>query len=425
VTEHLPVVIVGVGDDGVTGLGERARQAIRQAELLVGGRRHLDAFAEHPAERLQISDNVAEVLARIEAESSHRRCVVLASGDPCYFGIGPLIAARLGIEKVEIIPQASSVAQAFARLGLAWHDAVVLSAHGRPLGNVVAPALRASKLAILTDPQNTPSAIAGALLAAGLEDCRAVVCEHLGGPAERLVETRLAHLPSQSFAPLNVLVLLRGPASNGPMAVDSAGAADAPLFGRVEAEFHHARGQITKQEVRAITLAKLRLPPGGVLWDLGAGAGSLAIEAAGLMPSGLVWAVERDPEQLECLQKNLQRHAASRVRVVDGQAPEVLHDLPPPDRVFVGGGGKDLPAILERCLARLANRGRLVVNAATLDSVMVAERVLRRHGWSPELVQVAVSRGKQIAGRTRLEALNPVFIVVGEPEGDDAAEQSP
>lgn len=403
----MAIVVVGIGDDGPSGLGPRARAAVAEAELLVGGRRHLAFFPDHRAEKLAVTDNLDVILERLAGEPPDRRCVVLASGDPCYFGIGPLLAERLGRERVEIIPQPSSVALAFARLGLAWQDASVLSAHGRPLEALLGPALRATKLAILTDDVNTPARVAGALLEAGMTDCPAYVLEHLGGPAERIVETRLAALPAQQFDVLNVLVLLPGrPAVAGA------------VFGRPEAEFCHARGQITKGEARAVALSKLRLPPDGVLWDVGAGSGSLAIEAAQLMPRGTVYAVERDAEQLSCLLQNRRRLRAPQVRLVEGEAPTVLERLPRPDRVFVGGGGARLAAILSICLERLDGRGRLVVNAATLESVLDAEHCIRAAGWVTELVQLAVARGSLISGRTRLEALNPVFILAAWPEAE-------
>jgi precorrin-6Y C5,15-methyltransferase (decarboxylating) len=412
----LGIVVVGLGDDGPAGLGERALEVVRQAELLSGGRRHLAFFAEHPAEKLPITNNLHEVVARLAA-AGERRCVVLASGDPCFFGIGPVLAERLGRERVEIIPQVGSVALAFARLGLAWQDATVLSAHGRPLADLLGPIVAARKLAILTDDDSTPAAIAGALLAAGLPDCRAFVLEHLGGAAERVVETRLAELPGQAFARLNVLVLL--PDGDGPGGL---------RFGRAEAEFRHARGQITKAEARAVALAKLRPPPDGVLWDVGAGSGSLSVEAAGLMPGGKIYAVERDAEQLDCLRENVRRHLAPQVQAVAGRAPEALVGLPRPDRVFIGGGGAALGAIVQSCLGRLGGRGRLVANAATLDSVVEAQSCVQGAGWQSELVQLAVARGRAIGGRTRLEALNPVFILSawpggenGEPAGREAA----
>jgi precorrin-6Y C5,15-methyltransferase (decarboxylating) len=398
------VVVVGLGADGPAGLGPRARQAIEQAELLVGGRRHLAFFADHPAEKLPIVGDLGPLYDRL-ATTTDRRCTLLASGDPNFFGIGPLLVKRLGRERVEILPGVSSVALAFNRLGLAWQDATVLSVHGRPLEPALGPALRARKLALLTDACNTPSVVAEALLAGGLADCPAYVCERLGAADERIVATRLADLPGREFDDLNLLVLL--PEQPPPES----------SFGRSEDEFLQLRGQITKAEVRAVALAKLRLPPGGLLWDVGAGSGSLAIEAAALMPAGLVMAVERDPAQVEVLRENLGRHRAVGVRVIAGAAPAALEGLPGPDRVFLGGGGAEVDGLAAACLRALAGRGRLVANVATLESVADLERAVAAAGWESELVQVSVARGRAIGGRTRLAALNPVFILTAWPGG--------
>ena len=221
-----------------------------------------DLFAGHPAKRLTISGDLAPLLDRIDAESRTRCVVVLASGDPCFYGIGPLLARRLGHERVEIVPGVSAVALAFARLGLSWHDARVVSAHGRPLHDALRAARSARKLAVLTDEVNTPAAVASALLDAGTGDADAWVFEHLGGPSERSVTGRLSEIAGREFAALNVLVVpdLRWP----------------PIyrrFGRPESCFSHRRSMITKPEVRAIKLSKLGLREGDVLWDVGAGSG--------------------------------------------------------------------------------------------------------------------------------------------------------
>jgi precorrin-6Y C5,15-methyltransferase (decarboxylating) len=420
-----PVTVVGLGDDGPAGLGERAREVVWSAELLAGGRRELEFFLDHPAEKLPITNNVEDVTSKLAVESAQRRCVVLASGDPCFFGIGPILAERLGREQVEIIPQASSVALAFARLGLAWEDATVLSAHGRPLANMLGPAVAAGKLAVLTDDENTPGVIAEALLAAGMADCPAFVLEHLGGPNERVVETSLADLPGRQHARLNVLVALPGNGGVGAGFPRRGRGNRAPTdsfsaFGRPESDFRHARGQITKAEVRAVALAKLRLLPDSVLWDVGAGSGSLSVEAAGLMPRGTIYAVERDPEQLDCIRVNIRRLRAPQVRLVHGEAPQALEDLPRPDRVFVGGGGPAIAAILECCLGRLGDHGRLVANAATIESAIEAQECLKGRGWQVELVQLGVARGRVVGGRTRLGALDPVFNLSGWPAQGDA-----
>jgi precorrin-6Y C5,15-methyltransferase (decarboxylating) len=403
------VYVVGIGDDGPAGLSPAARQVVDAAEVLVGGRRHLAWFAASPAEKIVIGADVDAALDRVAAERARRQVVVLASGDPLLYGIGGRVVERCGADAVAIIPHVSAVQLAFARLGRPWQDAQVVSAHGRALDAVRRAAWRGGLLAVLTDEVNTPARIAAALLADGVPDSPAWVCEHLGGPAERVVATRLSTLPGQRFAALNVLVLDVSPPPPG-------------WFGEPEEAYAAARGQITKAEVRAISLALLRPPTEGVIWDIGAGCGSVAIEVARLAPATRVYAVERDAEQLALLRANVRRHGRRNVQVVGGAAPGALVDLPPPGAVFVGGSGGRLAAILDLVAERLAPGGRVVVNAATLETVAAARECLARPGWEVRVTQVQVARGHALGPGLHLAALNPVFIVAGAKPGSGERE---
>lgn len=399
-TGGLPVIVVGIGDDGPAGLGTEARAAVDQAELLIGGHRHLAWFRDHPAKTLPITDNLCEVIAAIEQHDSHCRVVVLASGDPLFYGIGAYLSKKLGPERLQVLPHVSSVQLAFARVGVSWQDAAILSAHGRQLAPVLQPALEAARVAMLTDDHNTPGVIAAALRAAGMEDCRAVVGEHLGGPAERLVDTTLYQLSGQTFAALNVLLLLRDQPRRPAL-----------TLGLPDDAFAHLRGQITKAEVRAVSLSKLRLRRSDTVWDIGAGSGSVSIEAA-LLCGGEVYAVERAPEQVAVLQANVAAFYAARVQVVIGEAPEALEPLPTPDAVFIGGSGGRLREVLAAVQARLRPGGRLVLNLTTLDHLAQARAWLAASGMgAEELVQLQAARAVPIAGDERLAALNPVWIL--------------
>jgi precorrin-6Y C5,15-methyltransferase (decarboxylating) len=395
------VWVVGIGDDGPAGLAAPARERIAAATLLCGGERHLAFFPDHPAERFVVRANLDALAARLAAARAPERPVVLASGDPCYFGIAPVLSRWLGRERVAVEPHLSSVQLAFARLAESWHDATVLSAHGRSLDPLLPRALAARKAAFLTDEQNSPAAIATALLAAGRADCAAHVFEHLGGAGERHTACRLADLPDRDFAPLNVLVLV----SDADAAPPVAG------FGRPDDCYAHRGGQITKAEVRVVTLSKLALRPGDVLWDVGAGCGSVSIEAAGLLPGGRVYAVERDATQLGFLRQNVAAAAVAGVAIVEGEAPAALAALPDPDAVFLGGSGGQLLGLLVTIAPRLRPGGRLVANFATLEHVVEALGCLRAAGWETDLVQIGVARGGALAGLTHLTALPPVFIL--------------
>lgn len=398
------LAVIGIGDDGPTGLSPQAREIVQTAEVLCGGHRHLALCPEHPAERIVVTADLDGLVERLESELGRRRVVVLATGDPTFYGIGPLLARRLGQDRVEIIPHVSAVALAFARLRESWHDATVVSAHGRPLDDAIRNARGARKLAFLTDPTNTPGAIARALLAGSIDDAPASVFEHLGGTDERSFHASLADVAERTFADPNLLVVLRPTSRETDQ-----------LFGRAESEFAHRRGLVTKAEVRAVSLSKLALGPRATLWDVGAGCGSVAIEAAGLVPHGTVYAIERSAEQLELLRTNVARfRRADHVRIVPGEAPAALEPLPTPDSVFIGGSGGALEPILDAAYDRVRLSGRIVLNLATIEHLALAARWGAAHGMPADVAEIGVARGAPILGLTRLEAQNPVFMVTFE-----------
>jgi precorrin-6B C5,15-methyltransferase / cobalt-precorrin-6B C5,C15-methyltransferase len=397
------VVVVGVPPSGIDAMDPRGRAAIDTATLLCGAQRHLDDVAAHGEERLAIGD-VEACIERLRGRGAHEQAVVLATGDPLCFGIGATLIRALGREQVTVIPATSSVQVAFARAGVPWDDARILSAHGRPLAPVVPHALDARASAILCGPDNPPQRVAQALLAGGMEDCRCVVAEQLGGPVERVVEASLSQVAHGHFEPMSVVVLDRDGS-----AVETARGGD---FGRPEMEFSHARGMITRAEVRAVGLSLLRPAGAAVMWDVGAGSGSIGVEAAGLAPGARVYAVERDADQLVHLRANAASHGRGAVEVVAGEAPEALAALPDPDRVVVGGHGGRLGEILGVVRARLRPGGRVVAHFATLDGVLVARASLG--GWSPQVTALNIARGVDAGRSLRLQAEDPVFLVSAE-----------
>jgi len=363
------------------------------ADLVVGGRRHLEG---RPGRHLVIGGVLEPVLDAIAAEPG--RVCVLASGDPGFFGIVRALAERFGPEALDVRPVVSSVSLAFARLGLPWDDAVVVSAHGRPRRAAARLAAAASKAAVLTSPESPPEVLGKELLVLGARHTRAVVCSRLGTATETVTDVDLDGLASGTWDPLSVVVLLDA---------DPVAARPALAWGLPETEFDHREGMITKAEVRAVALGKLDLPPAGVLWDVGTGSGSVAVECARMCPGLRVIAVERDGHQAERARANATRHAV-KVEVVEGDAPEALAGLPDPDRAFVGGGGLD---VLDAVLDRLTPGGTVVASFAALDRAAAAASRLGH------LVQVGVSRAAVLPdGGVRLAAENPVFVAWGPDE---------
>ncbi len=416
------VYVVGVGAEGMSGLTARAREILRDADLLIGVERLQAAIPEGKADRLVANPGTSEVLDRIETRLGESRIAVLASGDPGFFGIAKVLVRRLGKDRVEIVPHVSSVQLAFARIKESWEDATFLSVHGRSLDGIASIVRRSAKAALLTDGSNTPAKIARSLLAEGVDGYRAYLCEDLGGRDERIRELNLEQLAETESRSLNLLILLRKP---GMVDGEEAGRYEAPghwRHGIPDEEFHQRRprqGLITRLEVRMTSLAKLDLKETSVVWDVGAGSGSVAIEAAMLARWGQVYAVERDGESVELIRQNRERFGASNLSVIHGAAPDVLEDLPSPDAVFIGGSGGRLASILDTVNQKLREGGRVVINAATLETAGTAMAGLRERDFTAEATLMQLSRSKELGGLTHFEALNPVFVVSGRrrPQG--------
>jgi precorrin-6Y C5,15-methyltransferase (decarboxylating) len=411
------VTLIGIGDDGCAGLSSRAVNAVMSAAVLVGGERQLEFFPQFSGERVVLKGGVGKALERVAELCEEHNVCILASGDPLFFGVGGSVIRRLGAQNVHVIPQPSSVALAFARAGLPWDDADVISLHGRPLDGLLGRLRRCAKVAVLTDDENSPPRIAVHLIAHDENGWGAWVCEHLGGADERVRAFSLQELASvRDIAPLNVLLLVRSdPSWRPPPAIPF-------LHEDAFAKRMPKKGLITKREVRLLSLASLAIRPDSVVWDIGAGSGSVSIEAALLAPEGRVYAIEVDPEGVEICRENVRAHAVDNVTVVAGRAPEALTELPQPDAVFVGGSKGSMDEIIDLALQRLRPGGRLVANAITLENAAEAYATFKRHGLTPDVSLLQVSRAEPLARYMRFEALNPIQIfAVSKPEAGEGA----
>ncbi|HEX8630018.1 MAG TPA: precorrin-6y C5,15-methyltransferase (decarboxylating) subunit CbiE [Catenuloplanes sp.] len=384
-----------VGCDGGP-LPRGALEAIAAATLLVGGARHLAAVPDGVAEPVVLGD-VGAAVARLAAHDGP--AVVLASGDPGFFGIVRALR-RAGLTPT-VLPAASSVAHAFARIGEPWEDAVVVSAHGRDLRRAVNVCRAHRKVAVLTGPGAGPRELAEALR--GLNR-RIVVASRLGTPQERVGG------PADAADPNVTLVL--GDVDPGGAPRWLAGAAPtAAGWALPESSFEHRNSMITKVEVRALVLARLGPRLGDLVWDVGAGSGSVAVECVRLGAAAV--AVERHPAGCAMIEGNARRHGVD-VQVVAGTAPAVLTGLPDPDAVFVGGGGA---AVLAACLAR--RPARVVAAFATLERVGPALAALGTNGYAAAGTQLQANRLTPLPdGGHRLTATNPVHVIWGELTGE-------
>ncbi len=393
------MTVTVIGCDG-RGPSPEAAAALAAAELVVGAPRHLDA-GDIPdrAERLELK-RLDDALDAIVARASSGQVAVLASGDPGFFGIVRALRAR-GIRPA-VFPALSSVALAFARLGLDWDDALVTTAHGRDPRRALAAALAHRKVAILTAP-GTAHEIGTELLAAGR---KVYIAERLGTPTERV--TDLSAAPHRASAEPNVLISVdpRTPEAGPRWLAGHAGAPD--RWALPEDEFENRDSMITKAEVRALVLARLGPAPGRTIWDVGAGSGSVAVECARF--GAYVIAVEADQAQCDRIRKNAADHGVY-LRVQQGRAPGALTGLPQADALFVGGGDR---AVLEAAV-RAASPTSVVVTLAAVQRVGETSDLLTDLGYRPAGVQLQASRLAPLPGGSlRLAAANPVFVLSGE-----------
>ncbi|MCA1995267.1 MAG: precorrin-6y C5,15-methyltransferase (decarboxylating) subunit CbiE [Coleofasciculus sp. S288] len=410
-----PVHVVGIGLDGTAGLTQTVRQVVDRATLLVGSDRHLSYFPNHPAQRLVLSDFsqvIREIRTQLETDEPNRCIVVLVSGDPLFFGLGRLLLEELPQEQLTFYPHMSSAQLAFSRVKVPWQDAQVISAHGRsPDQLTVALKQGVEKIGVLTDKTNTPKAIAQLLQGLDLSNnYQFWVCENLGGTDERVQCLPVEAVLKQTFAPLNVVVLLRQSESiEQPLDVDSL-----PILGlpdSVFASFSDRPRLMTKREVRILVLGELALQPEQIVWDIGAGTGSVSIEIARLCPTSQVYAIEKTAIGSALIEQNSRRLQTKNVISIHGTAPDILHHLPDPHRIFIGGSGGHLSTILDSCNAQLASNGIVVLALATLEHLSTALDWFNSHHWEYRLLQVQLSRSIPVGQLTRFTPLNPVTLV--------------
>jgi precorrin-6Y C5,15-methyltransferase (decarboxylating) len=380
------LTVIGIGADGFAGLSPAARDAVVEAEVLIGSARQLD-LVPPGATKVPWPSPMASAIPGLLAAHRDRRVAVLASGDPMFFGVGSTLVRLVGVEALRIIPHPSSVSLACARLGWAVDEVEVVSLVGRPV-DTLHPALQPNRrVLVLSAGSRTPAEVTTLLAERGFGDSAVTVLESLGGPGERIGA-------EEPYGPLNVV------------AVECRAAAGAAVLGRgpgLPDEVYAHDGQLTKREVRAVTLAALGPRPGELLWDVGAGAGSIGIEWMRTHPSCRAVAVEALRHRAERIAENARSLGVPGLRVVEGRAPAALAGLDPPDAIFVGGGAA---AVLEACWAALPQGGRLVANAVTLESEAVLTAWHARVGGA--LTRIEISRAAPVGGLTGWRPMMPV-----------------
>jgi precorrin-6Y C5,15-methyltransferase (decarboxylating) len=412
-----PLAVIGMGHDGPAGLSPEAHDHIARAEVLAGGVRHLAFFPEWNGEKIVFDTDLPRRIAQLRECAAQRKTVVLASGDPLFYGIGSLLVEAFPREQLLFLPHLSSVQLAFARLKMPWDDACIVSLHGRHMQTLI-PALRRreDKIAVFTDARNSPAAIGAFLGEIGCAtEYQAWVCEDLGGPTERITFWMPSELEHETFSPLNIVILLRGRDAERPGRAFPRGAWERGEWLGIPDQmlrYRTRRGElVTRREIRLLSLCYLELRSHDVFWDVGAGSGSVSIEAACFNPSIKIFAVEKDEEAYQNLEANIRTFGASSIHPITGIAPDAFGNLPDPDAVFIGGSGGRLEAILAAALERLKPGGRLVINCITLDNLARGWNWLRDHGAQPQATSVQLAHSRPLGDLHCLEPDKPLFIL--------------
>ncbi len=386
--------IVGIGEDGLDGLSSAARTLVQGADLLIGGERHLAMIPAKPDQE-RIAWAASQLLAQADgiAQYKGRRTCVLASGDPMWFGIGATLGKRILADEMTVVPHPGAFSLAAARL--LWPlDAVdCLSLHGRPLdllGSFLTPGAR---LLLLTENGAAPAKIAEYLMKRGFGSAQLTVLEHLGGTQENILTGTAKDWPHKQCADLNLLAVeLR----DGPGLTRLAG---------LEDDLYLHDGNITKREIRAVTLARLSPFPGDLLWDVGAGSGSISIEWLRADRRNRAIAIENKDARRSMIAQNALALGVPQLEIKAGSVPEALNGLPEPDAVFIGGG-ITTDGLIERCWQALKPGGRLVANVVTLEGESVLEQARRDHGG--DLARFSVQRAEPVGRFHGWHAMMPV-----------------
>jgi precorrin-6Y C5,15-methyltransferase (decarboxylating) len=385
--------VVGIGEDGIGGLSAAARAALDSADLLIGGERHLGMIPDDGRERHCWPTPMSDLLDRIP-EMRGRKVCVLASGDPMFFGVGATLAQRVPFEEMTVLPAPSAFSLAAARLGWPLHRTATISLHGRPIETLALHVAPGARLLMLTADASTPAAVRDFLVARGFGESRMICLAHMGSEKETRFEAT-ANGWGAAVPDLNTL------------AVECVAAPDAvwhPRTGLPDDAFEHD-GLITKREFRALALAKLMPHPGGLLWDIGAGSGSIAIEWMRAADHARAVALEPNDSRRAAAARNATTLGAPGLELIGARAPEALAVLPAPDAIFIGGGLT--PRTLAACLDALRPGGRLVAHSVSLQSEAMLLAAYQRH--QGELVRIAVDRAAPLGAMTAWQPARPVM----------------
>ena len=390
------IKLIGIGDNGLASLLPQYIQWIENSEVLIGGERLLEFFPYYKGEKIILKNGLKKIVETIQNEK--RKIVILASGDPLFYGLGGYLSKKLNIE---VYPYVSSVQLAFSKIGESWQDAYITSVHGRSMKGLIQKIDGYDKIALLTDSENNPSTIAQYLIEFGMTEYQAFIAENLQGENEKTGWYSLEEMKDGTFSALNVVILKRvAPSPKWSLGIE-------------DDEFSQRRpdkGLITKKEIRVLSLHALQLQKESIVWDIGTCTGSMAIEAAKIAREGQVFAIEKNEGDLANCMEN-QHKFRTDLTAIHGKAPEGLDSFPNPDAIFIGGTGGNMKELLKVCCERLNDNGRIVLNAATIENLYKAHEYFKELNIKTNILHAQLAHNKPILGMNRFTPLNPIYII--------------
>ena len=386
--------VIGIGEDGLSGLSNASRKLVETAEILIGGKRHLEMVQDFSGEKLTWRTPLSDTIADITSYRGRRVCV-LATGDPMWFGIGVTLGRSFAADEMVIVPALSAFSLAAAHMGWSLDKTETITLHGRPLSNLARHLYPNANWMILSENGETPAIVANWLCERGFGTSEITVLEHLGGERQRIRTSVTSNFALGDIADLNTIAIR--------CIADENASWQAQISGLLDDEFIHD-GQLTKREVRAATIAALNPYPGALLWDIGAGCGSVAIEWMRSAKGARAIGIESSDKRVTMIAQNAEKFGVSDINIIHGQAPEGLPDNTP-DAVFIGGGITNAD-LFGHAWKALRAGGRLVANVVTIEGEARLHDLQRNHGG--ELVRIAISQLGPIGG---LHAWKPLMQV--------------
>ncbi|MCK5098333.1 MAG: precorrin-6y C5,15-methyltransferase (decarboxylating) subunit CbiE [Desulfobacteraceae bacterium] len=412
----IPVKVIGIGlnPDDIT---VKQDKLIKTADLLIGGTEQLAFFKDLPIKKVEIKNNLAFIVETILNNMEASNIVVLASGDPLFYGIGSYLVKKIGSDNIVIYPNVSSVAKAFSKINKPWQNAQLISLHGNRSKNISnlfgSDDFPGEKtFCLLTDKKKDPAWIAQKIIDKKKQGFAMCVLERLETKEEKITWFEdLTKVGKNKFLHPNIVILTKTPISPDSYNIKQI------HIGMEDHNFFCEKGLITKSEIRSIVLSKLNfVSKNHIFWDLGAGSGSVSIEVSSLIPKGSIYAVEKNIDRISLIEKNISRFNTNNIKVIHAQLPDGFEKMPIPDRIFIGGGGKNLRTITERAINKLSTNGIIVVNTVLMQNLEPVVSLMKDMGLKPKSLSVQISRSKSMPYGDRFESLNPVWIIYGKKE---------